>query len=69
MFKNYILNKCLSFVQIRIVEGLKGLLKIPPEGDIKSMKGYTNLYRLRIEPLGFYLAFSCLAINFNADLW
>ena len=35
-------------VQIRIVEGLKGLLKIPPEGDIKSIKGYTNLYCLRI---------------------
>nr|AAA64591.1 ORF2 [Bacillus thuringiensis serovar morrisoni] len=35
-------------IQKRIAEGLKGLLKIPPEGDIKSMKGYTELYRLRI---------------------
>ncbi|HDX9708026.1 TPA: type II toxin-antitoxin system RelE/ParE family toxin [Bacillus thuringiensis] len=29
-------------------KGLKGLLAIPPEGDIKSMKGYTDLYRLRV---------------------
>lgn len=36
------------FVQMRIAESLKGLLEIPPEGDIKIMKGYTNLYRLRI---------------------
>lgn len=35
-------------VQERIAEGLKGLLEIPPEGDIKTMKGYTDLYRLRI---------------------
>jgi mRNA interferase RelE/StbE len=35
-------------IQVRIADGLKGLLKIPPEGDIKCMKGYTNLYRLRI---------------------
>ncbi|MBY0155382.1 type II toxin-antitoxin system RelE/ParE family toxin [Cytobacillus firmus] len=35
-------------VQKRIAEGLKGLLEIPPEGDIKSMKGYTDLYRLRV---------------------
>lgn len=35
-------------IQKRIAEGLKGLLKIPPEGDIKSMKGYTELYRLRV---------------------
>ncbi|TKI81771.1 type II toxin-antitoxin system RelE/ParE family toxin [Bacillus mycoides] len=27
---------------------LKGLLEIPPEGDIKSMEGYTALYRLRV---------------------
>ena len=33
---------------MRIAEGQKGLLEIPPEGDIKTMKGYTNLYRLRI---------------------
>ncbi|EEM68431.1 Plasmid stabilization system [Bacillus thuringiensis serovar andalousiensis BGSC 4AW1] len=35
-------------IQKRIVEGLKELLEIPPEGDIKSMKGYTDLYRLRV---------------------
>lgn len=35
-------------IQKRIAEGLKGLLEIPPEGDIKSMKGYEELYRLRI---------------------
>ena len=34
--------------QVRIVTGLKGLLSIPPEGDIKSLKGHTGLYRLRI---------------------
>ena len=34
--------------QERIVTGLKGLLSIPPEGDIKSLKGHTGLYRLRI---------------------
>ncbi|HDX9577018.1 TPA: type II toxin-antitoxin system RelE/ParE family toxin [Bacillus pseudomycoides] len=35
-------------IQQRIADGLKGLLEIPPEGDIKSMKGYTDLYRLRV---------------------
>jgi len=35
-------------IQIRIAEGLKELLEIPPEGDIKGMKGYTDLYRLRV---------------------
>lgn len=34
--------------QERIVTCLKGLLITPPEGDIKSLKGYENLYRLRI---------------------
>lgn len=35
-------------IQERIAQGLKGLLKIPPNGDIKPMKGYVGLYRLRI---------------------
>ena len=35
-------------VQKRIALGLLGLLEIPPEGDIKSMKGYTDMYRLRV---------------------
>jgi mRNA interferase RelE/StbE len=35
-------------VQERIAAGLKGLLEIPPEGDIKTMKGYPGLYRLRV---------------------
>lgn len=30
--------------QDRIVTGLKGLLSIPPEGDIQKLKGYTDLY-------------------------
>jgi len=34
--------------QERIATGLKGLLYSPPEGDIKRLKGYTDLYRLRI---------------------
>lgn len=35
-------------IQERIAQGLKGLLKIPPNGDIKPIKGYVGLYRLRI---------------------
>ncbi|MCI0184957.1 type II toxin-antitoxin system RelE family toxin [Sulfoacidibacillus ferrooxidans] len=35
-------------VQERIVQGLSGLLNDPPTGDIKQMKGYNGLYRLRI---------------------
>lgn len=35
-------------IQERITQGLKGLLSIPPAGDIKPMKGYIGLYRLRI---------------------
>ena len=42
------ISKQKKTVQLRIVAGLKGLLKVPPEGDIKSMKGYAGLYRLRI---------------------
>jgi len=38
-------------IQERIAQGLKGLHSIPPEGEIKSMKGYTGLYRLRIGTL------------------
>lgn len=34
--------------QGRIVQALKGLLVIPPNGDIKTMKGRQGLYRLRI---------------------
>lgn len=35
-------------VQERISEGIGGIVKIPPEGDIKLMKGYKELYRLRV---------------------
>ncbi|MCL5057973.1 MAG: type II toxin-antitoxin system RelE/ParE family toxin [Actinobacteria bacterium] len=35
-------------VQERIARGLKGLIKNPPCGDIKPMKGNLGLYRLRI---------------------
>lgn len=35
-------------VQKRIAKGLTGLLTIPPRGDIKKLKGYQELYRLRI---------------------
>lgn len=34
--------------QERIVTGLKGLSSIPPQGDIKRLKGHADLYRLRI---------------------
>lgn len=33
-------------IQERIVQGLKGLLNIPPAGDIKPMKGYVGLISL-----------------------
>lgn len=35
-------------MQERVAQGLKGLIEIPPRGDIKPMKGYHGLYRLRI---------------------
>jgi mRNA interferase RelE/StbE len=35
-------------VQERIARGLRGLIEIPPRGDIKPMKGNQGLYRLRI---------------------
>ena len=35
-------------IQKRIAQGLKGLLAIPPHGDIKPIKGNQGLYRLRI---------------------
>ncbi|TCP62154.1 type II toxin-antitoxin system RelE family toxin [Baia soyae] len=35
-------------IQKRIATGLQGLLENPPIGDIKPMKGYIGLYRLRI---------------------
>lgn len=34
--------------QEQIANGLKGLLSLPPEGDIRKLKGHTGLYRLRI---------------------
>lgn len=42
------LSKQEMVVQKRIAKGLGGLLEIPPIGDIKPMKGYHGLYRLRI---------------------
>lgn len=39
-------------VQQRISIGLRGLLEIPPEGDISNMKGHAGLYRLRIGTFG-----------------
>ena len=35
-------------VQERIAKGLTGLLTIPTRCDVKQMKGYQGLYRLRI---------------------
>ncbi len=33
----------------RIIEGINGLLQTPPKGDIKQMKGFTDMrMRLRI---------------------
>lgn len=34
--------------QARIASALEGLLSTPPIGDIKPLKGYSGLYRLRI---------------------
>ncbi|ADI28057.1 type II toxin-antitoxin system RelE/ParE family toxin [Geobacillus sp. C56-T3] len=35
-------------VQERLASGLQGLLAIPPQGDIKKLKGQDGLYRLRV---------------------
>lgn len=35
-------------VQERIALGIRGLHEIPPIGNIKPMKGYTGLYRLKV---------------------
>ncbi|WP_028778121.1 type II toxin-antitoxin system RelE family toxin [Shimazuella kribbensis] len=35
-------------IQSRIAISLKGLLSVPPEGDIKKLLGSQGLYRLRI---------------------
>ncbi|MGG1559678.1 MULTISPECIES: type II toxin-antitoxin system RelE family toxin [Geobacillus] len=35
-------------VQERLAFGLQGLLAIPPQGDIKKLKGQDGLYRLRV---------------------
>lgn len=35
-------------MQERLAQGLQGLISIPPRGDIKPMKAYQGLYRLRI---------------------
>lgn len=40
--------KLEKVLQERIAQGLKGLTELPPRGDIKLMKGYQGLYRLRI---------------------
>ncbi|QQK77867.1 type II toxin-antitoxin system RelE/ParE family toxin [Salicibibacter cibarius] len=42
--------------QERIATGLKGLSSIPPQGDIKKLKGHSDLYRLRIG--GFRVIFN-----------
>ncbi|OYD09137.1 type II toxin-antitoxin system RelE family toxin [Paludifilum halophilum] len=34
--------------QIRILEALEGLRKVPPEGDVKKLKGEQQTFRLRI---------------------
>lgn len=31
-----------------ILTSIEGLIKIPPEGDIKPLKGYNNTNRLRV---------------------
>lgn len=45
------ISKQEKAVQERIVQGLSSLLNDPPTGDIKRMKGYIGLYRLRIGTL------------------
>ncbi|MNW46762.1 Plasmid stabilization system protein [compost metagenome] len=42
------LSKQETAVQQRIAQGLTGLLASPPVGDIRLMKGYDGLYRLRV---------------------
>jgi mRNA-degrading endonuclease RelE of RelBE toxin-antitoxin system len=40
-----------TLTQKRIAQGLEGLRSIHPKGDIKSMKGTINIFRLRIEQI------------------
>jgi mRNA interferase RelE/StbE len=35
-------------LQMRILESLEGLKNVPPQGDIKKLKGEQGLFRLRI---------------------
>ncbi|MNO88882.1 hypothetical protein D3C76_803500 [compost metagenome] len=42
------LSKQETVVQQRIAQGLIGLLSSPPIGDIRPMKGFDGLYRLRV---------------------
>ena len=37
-----------SKLKSRIRSGILGLTRTPPEGDIKKMAGYEDVYRLRI---------------------
>ena len=50
----------------RIKKGIEGLVKTPPEGDIKPMQGYSdNVYRLRI---GKYRIIYKITVDTNGDL-
>lgn len=42
------LAKQEKVVQERIALGIRGLLEVPPIGNIKPMKGYMGLYRLKV---------------------
>lgn len=42
------LMKQEPLVQSRIAQALEGIRMVPPEGDIKPMKGYSGVFRLRV---------------------
>lgn len=46
--------------QLRILKALEGLQKVPPEGDVKKLRGEQQIFRLRI---GTYRAL--FSVNHN----
>lgn len=42
------LKQMSAAMRNRILAGIDGLIKVPPEGDIKPLQGKTGSYRLRI---------------------
>lgn len=45
---NKFLMKQEPGVQKRIAQAIEGIRIVPPEGDVKPMKGHTDVFRLRV---------------------